>query len=95
MIMKCSSTSLAGNDSTCQRKTEYSMLSVTMLLLTCPCSTPAPLNNHPRCYFLSWLLSSKGFSSYVGLWSSTVKLFTPVDKHVDKLTVFSGVKPLA
>ena len=158
MIMKCSSIPLAGNYSTCQRLTRYSMLPVVMLLLTSPALTPAPLNNHLcyypplqktmgvspwmnatvgpseaqrapglrsrsgsfggvgkesasanfaedrkdttglhpwRVHFLLCPLSSKGFSSCVGPWSRSVKLFTSVDKHVDKLTPFTGVNPLA
>ena len=129
-IMKCSSIPLAGNYSTCQRITRYSMLPVVMLLLTSPALTPAPLNDHLcyypplqktmgvspwmnatigpteerkdttginpwRLHFLPWPLSSKGFSSCVGPWSRSVKLFTSVDKHVDKLTPFTGVNPLA
>ncbi len=95
MIMKCSSIPLAGNYSTCQRITKDSMLSVVMLPLTSPSSTPALLSNHLRYCFISQLLSSKGFSSCVGPWPSPFKLFTSVDKPVDKLTTFAGVKPLA
>ena len=50
---------------------------------------------HPwRLYFLPWLLSSRGFSFSTGLWPTLAKLFTGVNKPVDKLTTFSGVKPL-
>jgi len=71
------------------------MLSVVMLPLTPPSSSPASPNNPILKNLLPCLFTSKRVSFGTGPQFSSLELFTPVDKPVGKLTAFSGVKPLA
>jgi hypothetical protein len=71
------------------------MLSVVMLLLTPPSSSPASPNNPIAKNLLPWLFTSKPFPFGTSPQHSPLELFTSVDKPVGKLTAFSGVKPLA
>ncbi len=71
------------------------MLSVVMLPLTPPSSSPASPNNPISKNLLPCLFTPKRVSFGMGPQHSSLELFTSVDKPVGKLTAFSGVKPLA